>query len=126
MESEVSEVLSAFLDGEAFEPSELAAALAEPGARDALVDFVLLRRALDDGGEPSAAFVDSMRARLRWGPRRRGLQLMAAAAVIVLAVLGALNLGGIARPVQEGEAPPEPVRELHFEPGVDWQPSARR
>jgi hypothetical protein len=120
MRAESGEVLSAFVDGESFEPSEVAAVLAEPGARDMLVDFVLLRRAVEAGEEPSPEFVSEMRARLR--PRRvpRGLRLLAAAAVVMLAVLGALDLGGLGWSVPTKDAPPAASRELRFDPGVDW------
>lgn len=126
MRAESGEVLSAFVDGESFEPSELATALAEPGARDMLVDFVLLQRALDADDEPSPEFVAGMRARLRPRRMRHGLGLLAAAAVVAVAVLGVLELGDGGRPALEGKSPPEPARELRFETGVDWQPVTRK
>ena len=39
------EVISDFLDGEAFEPHALGEALADPVGRDLLIDFVVLRYA---------------------------------------------------------------------------------
>jgi hypothetical protein len=123
MKTEAKENLSAFVDGEPVEPMALAAALAEPGAREALVDFVLLRAALSDEPEPPAAFVEKMRAQLRERPRGmaipRPLRLTAAAAVLLLALLGALDLHRMIRP-QGSEEPPTPTRVIRFEPGVDW------
>ena len=39
------EVISDFLDGEAFEPRALGEALADPAGRELLIDFVVLRYA---------------------------------------------------------------------------------
>ena len=123
MEADVKEILSAFVDGEAVEPGALASALMEPGAREALVDFVLLRAALADEREPPTAFVERMRRRLG-GARPfarlpRSLLLVAAAAILALATLGVLDLGRLVRPVRP-DAPPTPTRVIRFEPGVDW------
>ena len=59
MDSDVKEVLSAFVDGERVEPAELASALGEPGAREALIDFVRLRAALAMFGRLLSAFAES-------------------------------------------------------------------
>jgi hypothetical protein len=48
-----SEVVSAFLDGETFDPADLARALAEPGGRQMLLDLVALRTLVRD--EPVVA-----------------------------------------------------------------------
>jgi hypothetical protein len=121
----MSEVLSAFIDGERVDPEELAEALAEPGARETLVDFVLLRQAVSQGGDPSPEFVGRVRRKLGAGASGWGrvLRLAAAAVLAVLAVLGALDLAGFGlSPQPGGEGPPEAARELRFEPGVDWLP----
>jgi len=47
------DVISAFIDGEPFEPPDLAAALADPGGRQMLLDLVALRTIVRD--EPIAA-----------------------------------------------------------------------
>ena len=123
MEADVKEILSAFVDGEAVEPGALASALMEPGAREALVDFVLLRAALADEPEPSMAFVEHMRRRLGAGRPfvrlPRSLRLVAVAAVLALATLGVLDLGRLVRPARP-DSPPTPTRVMRFEPGVDW------
>jgi hypothetical protein len=125
METDAKEILSAFIDGEPVDAAALASALGEPGAREVLVDFVLLRAALADEAEPPAALVEKIRGRLRprsWDfPIRRSLRLVAAAAVLVLALLGALDLPKMIRPVSSDE-PPTPTRVIRFEPGVDWGP----
>jgi hypothetical protein len=53
MTMDTHEVVSAFLDDEAFDPAELARALADPGGRQLLLDLVALRTLVRD--EPIAA-----------------------------------------------------------------------
>jgi len=122
MDSDVKEVLSAFVDGETVDIAELTSALAEPGAREALVDFVRLRLAFSDESRPSATFARQMRQRLggETVPRMvRPLRLAAAAVIAVLALFGAFGLGRRLRLDQE--EPPEPTRIIRFEPGIDWK-----
>jgi hypothetical protein len=122
---DANEVLSAFVDGERVEPAELASALGEPGAREALIDFVRLRAALADDSRPSQAFVERMQERLggRRAPwRARPLRLVAAAAVLALAAVGALDLGRRLRPTRPADEPPPVSRVIRYEPGVDWLP----
>jgi hypothetical protein len=129
MDTDVNEVLSAFVDGEPVEPGELASALAEPGAREALFDFLRLRAALADGARPSEAFVQGMRERLTGGRAARlgrPLRMVAAAAVLALAAVGALDLGRLFRPEQPADGPPPVSRVIRFEPGVDWLPAKGR
>jgi hypothetical protein len=129
METESREVLSAFIDGEPVDAAALAAALVEPGARDMLVDFVRLRAEFAAEPEPPAAFVETMRRRLRPRPGAfvigRSLRLVGAAAVFVLALLGAIDLRRMIRP-DRSEEPPSPTRVIRFEPGVDWGPGKGR
>ena len=129
METEAEEILSAFIDGEPVDAEALASALREQGARELLVDFVLLRAALAREDDPPKAAVDSMRSRLRrrpWVPSfPRPLRFLAAAAVLVLALLGALDLRRMARP-ERADEPPRPTRVIRFEPGVDWGPGSVR
>lgn len=122
---EGSEILSAFVDGEPVEPGELAAALAEPGARETLIDFVRLRVAVAADGKPSETFTRRMRERLARGPGRRAarlLRLAAALAVATLATVGAYDLVRGARPEQRPDEPPTATRVIRFEPGIDWKP----
>jgi len=100
------EVISDFLDGEAFEPRVLGEALADPAGRDLLIDFVVLRYAAqtDDPvmvGHP---------------PARRPLNrfLLTAAAVLV-ALVGGYQLGH--QQSEERSTPPAPNRVV----SVDWQ-----
>jgi RNA polymerase sigma factor (sigma-70 family) len=122
---DANEVLSAFVDGEQVEPAELASALDEPGAREALIDLVRFRAALADDSRPSQAFVERMRERLggRRAPwRARPLRLGAAAAVLALAAVGALDLSRRLRPEPPPDEPPAVSRVIRYKPGVDWLP----
>ena len=118
------EILSAFVDGEPVDTAALAEALAGPGAREALLDFVLLRAAVrSDAARPSDLLAPRVRRVLvgerRWAP-------LAAAAALVVAVAGggwwALNERAARR-----DAPPEASRTLVLECGEDWScaPTAR-
>jgi hypothetical protein len=110
-----TETFSALLDGERVDLAELAAALEDPEARAALLDFAQLRHAAQaaDGALPSSL------ERLR--PRRRQVRRWPAiAAVLVLTFLA-----GLASPRPwdaEDHDPPEPTRVERFEPGIDWHP----
>ena len=128
MTDESMELLSAFIDGEAVDPTELAAALAAPGARELLRDFVLLRAELhDDGERPGAEFYRRMERALEertvsrpWW--RRAIPVPAPA-LAAATLIGALVVGWV---IQQGgtpaeEMPPQPDRLLEFVPGVDWQ-----
>ncbi len=121
------EILSAFVDGEPVDPGVLAELLALPGARETLIDFVLLRAQIrEDSSHPGAGFYRSMeravRARvLRFHSRTlRGVAGVAAAAVLV--TLG-LWVGHATRPrpPDATSQPPLPQREIPFEFGVDWR-----
>src|SRR6185503_3047041 len=72
------EVISDFLDGEAFEPRALGEALADPAGRDLLIDFVVLRYAAqtEDGVMVAAP-----------ATRRQSSRLLLVAAVAVLVAL---------------------------------------
>jgi hypothetical protein len=122
---DASEVLSAFVDGEAVDGGALAAALAEPGARETLIDFVRLRAAVTNDSRPSEAFVRGMRKRLGGGMGRRAprlLRLAAAAVITALATFGAFDLARGFRPGPRPDEPPVATRVIRFEPGVDWKP----
>ncbi|MDH3626436.1 MAG: hypothetical protein OEV00_01135 [Acidobacteriota bacterium] len=124
MTREPNEILSAFLDGEAVEDLALAEALAAPGGRETLVDFVLLRGAMTSAADrPGAEFYKNMDALLEPQARKRPWRtLAAAAAVVAFLALGVWSL----RPTETVQIdPPTPApeasRTLHFERGVDWE-----
>ena len=101
------EVISDFLDGEAFEPRALGEALADRAGRDLLIDFVVLRYAAqaDDAvmvAEPPA--------------RRPSNRLLLAAAAVLLALVGGYQLGQ-RQAGPDSTRPPAPTRVVQ----VDWQ-----
>lgn len=129
------ELISAFVDGETVEAEALGAALAGPGGREALMDFIALRSALEaDALRPSAEFYAAMGEAL--APRRPRHLAAAAllAAALVLAAAGLWRLGagtGGAPTVRTSPAavtatgesrpkPPDVMRVIRFTPGVDW------
>ena len=102
------EVISAFLDGEMFDPEELMAALSDQSGRELLVDLVVLRRIVQQRPDDPARVADLGFARhssawrggwpIRWG---------AAAAALVVALAGGYMLGAWREPVMtEQQAPP--------------------
>ena len=103
------EVISDFLDGEAFEPRALGEALADPAGRELLIDFVVLRY---------AAMAQADDAVRRAEARRRGSssRLLLAAAAVIVALVGGYQFG-------QREAGPEPPRppEATRVVQVDWQ-----
>ena len=114
-----TEILSAFVDGETVDPAHLAAALEDPEARGALIDFVRLREAARTDSEALPASL----ARLRpAGPRFPGLRWAAAAAVLVLMFVAGLMAPQPWRGSTSVDTPPQPTRIERFEPGVDWHP----
>jgi len=118
-----TEILSAFCDGEPIDPDRLAAALADPPARDALVDFARLRAAAIS----SSPLPESL-ARLR--PAlvvRRPPLWTAVAAIAAMIVLVALTAGLLPRTwfAKSDETPPSPTRVVRYQPGVDWHPEPR-
>jgi hypothetical protein len=118
-----SEVLSAFCDGAVVDPDLLVDALADPGARDALVDFARLRAAVTS----SHPLPESL-TRLRPAVVRRPQLWAAVAGAAAMLVLVALTFtmlppSWFARDAADG--PPPPARVVRFEPGVDWGPERR-
>ena len=113
-----TEILSAFCDGRIVDPDQLADALADPRARDALVDFARLRAAVTSSHPLPASLT-----RLRPAPVRRPQLWAAMAGAAAMLVLVALTVAllprtWIARDTTDG--PPSPTRVLRYEPGVDW------
>ena len=92
------EVISAFIDGESFDATELSVALADADGRALLIDLLALRRlAQVDASVPAAV------------PRARGvLRLILAAAAILLALAGGYRWGANATP--PGGSAPTPTR----------------
>jgi hypothetical protein len=100
------EVISDFLDGEAFEPRALAEALADPAGRDLLIDFVVLRYAAQ---ADDALIVAESRA------RRPSNRLLLSAAAVLLALAGGYQFGQ-KQPASDSTRPPTPTRVVQ----VDW------
>jgi hypothetical protein len=115
-----TEVLSAFVDGEPVDPSLLSAALDDPEARAALVDFVRFRAAARADTEALPPALERLRQRT---PPHRSLRWTAAEAVLVLMfVAGLLTPQPWRRSQADSDTPPQPTRIERFEPGVDWHP----
>jgi hypothetical protein len=96
--SERHEVISAFLDDEPFDPSELAEALSEPAGRALLLDFLAMRHLVQPRGHQAPAAFGQQR-------RRAPLKALIAAAAVFVALAGGYFVGqrsGVAR----SEAPP--------------------
>jgi hypothetical protein len=99
------EVISDFLDGEAFDPHALSEALADPAGRDLLIDFVLLRYAAQ-ADDPVAVAAPPV--------RRLPSRLWLAAAAVLVALFGGYQLGHR----QAGpDSPPVATRVVP----VDWR-----
>jgi len=112
------EVISAFLDDEPFDATELSQALADPGGREALIDLVALRhlvQPIEGAGAPAMASRPSGRA--AWW--------MAAAALLVVGAGGFAAGRQSATPAvvsapQTSDAAPAPTRVIDLKPGVNW------
>ena len=103
------QVISSFLDGEAFEPAALGEALADPDGRALLIDLIALQHLVAQSPEA----VPAVR------PRRGGRLLFAvAAAAIVLASLVGYSLGE-RQGARSADGPPTPTRVVQTTSG--WQ-----
>ena len=103
------EVISDFLDGEAFEPRALGEALADPAGRELLIDFVVLRYA-------ARTHADEVAMQAEVPPRRSPTRLLLAAAAVFVALLGGYQFGqrtAVSEPAQA----PDATRVVQ----VDWQ-----
>jgi hypothetical protein len=123
------EPISAFIDGESVDPHDLAKVLSVPGAREALVDFILLREELKkDDRMPNPDFYEGIRKVIpaslpgRLWSRTIRIPLVAAALLVALVtgLVGGLTL--FRRPAED-VPPPYTERVMTFEPGVDWHTS---
>ena len=112
------ETMSVLWDGESVDPDALAAALGDPAARAALVDFARLRAEVRENESPLPASLETMRP--GHGITRVRLPLGAVAALLLIMLFTGWMLP---RPwaADVDETPPVPARTLTFEPGVDWK-----
>lgn len=138
MKDDTLEILSTFADGESVETPRLLGALMEPGAYQALVDFIRLRGVWEETeGEPRSDFLDGLQAELdpstrSWWrrPALASAPVLAPALAAVLALFFATflllkTLGPTEEDAEPADLPPATERVLYFEEGVDWKaPSA--
>ena len=103
------EVISALLDNEPFDPEELTNALSDPGGRALLIDLVMLRRIVQPA-EPVPAAATAK-------PPSRSWRVAAAAAVLVLSIVGGYIAGERRAAIVSSEAP-TPTRVVEAEPFV--------
>jgi hypothetical protein len=96
--SDTHEVISAFLDDEPFNPSQLAEALSEPDGRALLLDFLALRHLVQPQGQ-------QVPASLAQQPRRARLKALVAVAAVFVALAGGYFVGQRGA-VAPSEAPP--------------------
>jgi hypothetical protein len=121
-------VLAALADGERVEPSDLRSALADPAARDYLVDLIALRHAV--GAMPSVPLTvvqerHRLRSRARWLTAVAAVfislttgyfagQRTAARAIAAPTIETAIDLGSSA------SVAPKPTQVVSLRPGVNW------
>lgn len=118
-------VLTAFLDGEVTDADEVAAALTTPEGQTALIDLALMKVAIrQDRPLARPEFVRTLEQRLAapapWMRRTLGWPRLAAAAAVLLGVLGGFWLGE-SRADRQDNRPPASTRVVQFERGVNWQ-----
>ena len=124
------DIIGAFVDGEPVHAQDLKTALADPAARDYLVDLLTLRKLITDKEEADTATVSPRRvAPPRW--------LVAAIVVCISGVTGyivgqrtaerapsatirtTLPANGVRREVPSSLFP-TPTTVIRLQPGVDW------
>jgi hypothetical protein len=93
--NDTHEVISAFLDDEPFDASELATALSDPAGRALLIDLVALRHVVQPDTLGAASLPE----------RRRPWRPLLAAAAMVVALVGGYFIGEGRNPVQTNEPP---------------------
>ena len=96
--SDTHEVISAFLDDEPFDPSQLAEALSEPDGRVLLLDLLALRHLVQPQGQQAPASFERQ-------PRRASLKALVAVAAVFVALAGGYFVGQHAG-VAPSETPP--------------------
>jgi hypothetical protein len=115
--NETHEVISAFLDDEPFDASQLAEALAEPAGRDLLIELIALRHlARSDDKEPH-----TLRDQKPW---RGSLRALVAAAAVLVALVGGYLVGERRRETGLPEAPAA-TRVVEAPPAWQELPSGR-
>lgn len=126
MTEDFTGTLSAFIDGETIDPDRFGAALEDPAARAALVDFVRMRAAMRAVDQPLPASLVTFRPALGEPRESKGrvLHWPAVAALLVFVFLAGLLAPRPWKPRTEStDAPPAPSRIEKFTPGVDWHQS---
>jgi hypothetical protein len=93
--SDTHDVISAFLDDEPFDASQLAQALSEPDGRALLIDLLALRHVIQPGKE----------ATLERPRKRPMLRALMAAAALVVALVGGYAVGQRQSESDRSEAP---------------------
>lgn len=94
------EVISAFLDDEPFNSSQLAEALSEPAGRDLLIDLIALRHLTQTEGKAAPAMTDQK-------PWRSSLRAIIAVAAVLVALVGGYLVGQHQSGVAIASAPPQ-------------------
>jgi hypothetical protein len=84
--SDAHEVISAFLDDEPFDPSQLAEALSEPAGRALLLDFLAMRHLVQPQAHQVPSFLEQRR-------RPAPLKAILAAAAVFVALAGGYLVG---------------------------------
>lgn len=117
--------IDALLDGEAVDKESLRVALGDAGARDYLIDALLLRQIARDAGPRH--YIAPGVAR---GPFARGMRWLAAGVILATGAGGGYLYGLRSMPAASSSfevavdtAPPvapEPTQIIRFEPGVNW------
>ncbi len=119
--------IDALLDGEAVDKESLRFALDDAGARDYLIDALLLRQLTHEMGPTRYVAPGTPR-----GPFARGIRWMAASLILAAGAGGGYVYGQRSLPaptpssfevtVDTDTAPPapEPTQIIRFEPGVNW------
>ena len=125
------DVVAAFVDNEPVRADELSAALADPSARDYLIDILVLRGVVAGGLQP-ASRTEPANPR----PVQRGIWIAATAATLVIGI-GAGFLAGrrtitneplvagpgitaTPAPTTSSASAPAPTHVIRMENGVDW------
>lgn len=126
-DEELCRVVEEFIDGELVTCDALRNALAEPAARDHLVELLILRRAV--GMMAPTSWTTTGRRRVVQS--RAGWLATAAAVFFSLAVgylagqrsftpgVSAQTVQAVAQ-VESAPAPPKPTRIITLQPGVNW------
>jgi hypothetical protein len=96
--SDTHEVISAFLDDEPFDPSQLAEALGEPSGRDLLIELVALRHLVQPGAKAARGSFE------RWSTRS-ALRALGAVAALLVALVGGYLAGEYRSSSALSEAP---------------------